>query len=364
MNINRTMRVLALASLFALPSFSAGAAERSRWFDLQSPPTWISSVVWVPTLNRIAFVDPFQGRLAFYSPTGILSLPSDSNLLAKDNFLPALIVGEEANFALKLIGSGYKKLDKNMRQIGELDKLGNHRSKHGSVAPYSLAMADDYLVGFGSVDPGLVNGGEGVGFFKVRFAQSSGVDFFRPAKDAIKDADYYLIGHQLVATLGGDSYFVELPSGGEPAILRLAKDGKLKTMKLPVEIPRSFHTVRAIETAMASPETAAELFREIEGRSIITGIFPVQEGGDVFIYLMGRAPSNSGTSWSLFKITSDGRWVGSVEIPTNANHTTAVVSKDYWFFFEKGRVNASGTQDIKRMLRIPVAQIRNLKVTQ
>jgi len=99
----------------------------------------------------------------------------------------------------------------------------------------------------------------------------------------------------------------------------------------------------------------AKTMAQVERESMPVGLY--SQGG--LLYVLWRKPSPQGTRWTLSGIDPQAdRYIGSTEIPLNANHVVVVPGDKTWAFIEKGPVKGFGVQDVSRVLLVPATLLQ------
>ncbi len=333
---------MSVFSAFAQPSRKV-LSECAEVSLSQPQPRWISSASFVKALESIAIIDPVQNQIFLTTARG-RSGAAKLGIQGK----PATISRTSTGFVLSTVDQRLYLLDKLLRPIGSNDLVKASIGSRGTlVSTYQSVVSGSEFFSFGAVKTAANK--FRFGFFRVPAETPSNFEFLLD----FDDVEYYLLGHQYLASLNGHEYAVLM--SGKASIIEFLPDGSQRNLEV---IPDSYRQVNKLETDTSRPHAEEDLFREIEKMSIPVGLY----GQDGFLYLLTRERNpkpRSGTLWQLFPIDPEHLEVSRpLQIPTTANHLTVVNSEDNWYFIEKGPVQEDGSQDIGKMLIIPNASIR------
>jgi hypothetical protein len=319
-------------------------AECSRVSLTSQPqrPQWISSAVWVEDKREIAAVDTLKNRINLLSPEGEIRV-AEVFPKASPNFLPAELVKGPNGYLLKMVGLPPQvlQLDQNL-EPRQLNDLAKKSIPDGVRSVYQWISANGDLVGYGTVSRSGQGKSYRAGFFRTPLELNTAADLLFP----YDDGDYYVLGHQYLASLGSTAYFVLMDQ--TPLIFEAPHGKKARALKA---FPSDYRRAPKFKTSMAGPSDAEPLFREVEELTIPVGLY----GQDKMLYLLTRRPGEKGTTvWSLFQIdVQNDRISGELRLPTSVHHLTVVPSHGSWFFLEKGPVQGMGTQELYSILSIP-----------
>lgn len=94
------------------------------------------------------------------------------------------------------------------------------------------------------------------------------------------------------------------------------------------------------------------MLNEFAAQRVVAGLY----GHGAFLYVLTREPSAAqGTEWRLFQLDPErGTYLGSVRLPTNADHVSILPAEPSWYVVERsGSLEEWGQQQINQMLQIP-----------
>jgi hypothetical protein len=349
------MRRLGLlaAILSLLPrSLAAGPAPTGcHSVGLSMTPKWIASAAYVPALQKILVVDSALSRLLLVSPDG--RTEPMGGVLAERATLPALVTPSEDGFLLlRLKEPSLLKLDEglNLRPESDLRRTSVAGAAPGSL--YEWTVSGSTVLAYGTVQtPGKGRSYE-LGF--LRFPVSTG-----PARPEMllpfSDIGYYVFGYQYLTSIGPVGYFLALDK--EATLYRVPPGGG--AVARPNAVPPAFRSLPELPKPMTGPGDAQKFYAELAGKTMPAGIYGGEDG---FLYLMTRQPAPRGaTDWTLYRIDAEGNKIlGHGSLRTKAKHLTVVPSKNAWYFFERGEVTPTGSQEINSMLVVDADRLTAL----
>jgi hypothetical protein len=312
-------------------------------------PGWISSAVYVPSLDRLLVVDSSLNRLLLVSGTG--QVAKLENEAARRAALPALLAPTGSGFLLKVLDPGLLELDGSLNVVSE----GKVRETATATQPgvghfYQWTVAGNAIVAYGSIRSPHFQEGYSLGFLRLHLADLTGrPEMLLP----FPNLRFYSIGYPYLASLGPTTYFLAMD---QKAILyRVSEGGKPVAVPL-AGLPAELEQVPILKSRMTGPATAPALYEELEAQTMPAGLYG---GPDGFLYLLARRPDGPGrTDWSLYQIDPAGNKIrGLGHLRSNAKHLTVVPSARTWYFFERGDVEPSGRQDIHSMIAVPSTRL-------
>jgi hypothetical protein len=344
-----------LSPLLVVTSFASTAHAASECLRLPlklAQPQWISSAAYLGSMDKIAVVDPLRNQLLLISPKGD-SIPYGERELGvpEKEMVPAIVNPTEVGFDLAMVDRRVYSFDHDLKPLKVEDWAKASTGPRGTIlGVYDSVLSGDHFFSVGAVKANT--GKLRLGFFRGSKADPAGFQFLRD----IPAPDYYILGHQYLATMNGNDYAVLMTE--HPVILEFSRKGRTRILDV---IPaRPFKAVK-LKTEATGPSSDEPMYKEIEGLAIPVGIY-AQDG---LLYLLTREPTReSGTLWRLFQIDPNkGKVVGRpMVLPTTAHHLTIVESAEDWYVFEKGAVQPAGNQEIPTVLAIPSANIRSRSV--
>jgi hypothetical protein len=331
----------------ALPPASATPPSACYRVNLRERPAWISSAVFLESSSKLLVVDPFQNKLFTYGPeNGEARRLEDVELKRSSPFYPTSIAKlPQGDFLLELSDGEMVRLDGEFRAREDQSPVREKSAiglRVGSF--YQWKVLGDSIIAYGSLIKGS---GDSLmvefAFFRVPV---NGAELATPEILKIsKDSSYFLLGNSYIATTDDAAYFVTMDED-KPAIYRVRTKGQ--GIEKLAAFPPEFQLRPGFHTKMTGPKSAADHFAELSTFSVASGLF-AQDG---MLYLLARKPGlKDQTAWYLYEInpTEKGKLLGSMRLPTSAEHLTVVPSKDHWFLLERGHVQALQRQEIARM---------------
>jgi len=339
------------ATLFPARALSAPSAtppSACYRVNLRERPAWISSAVYLDSNSKLLVVDPFQNKLFAYGPEdGEARRLEDVELKHSSPFYPTSIAKlPKGDFLLELSDGELVRLDSEFHAREDQAPTREKATtglRLGSL--YQWKVLGDSIIAYGSLIRGS---GDSMtvefAFFRVPVngAESATPEILKVSKDS----SFFLVGNSYIATTDEAAYFVSMDED-RPAIYRVGAARGQGIEKLSA-FPPEFRSRPSFQTKMTGPNSAANHFAELATFSVASGLFE-QDG---MLYLLARRPGSKGqTAWYLYKIDPAGRGelLGSMKLPTTAEHLTVVPSKDHWFLLERGPVQALQHQVIARM---------------
>jgi hypothetical protein len=316
--------------------------------SLSSQIHWISSATWLESTNDLLVVDPIFNRLLRVSRGGIVSSENGAGI-AMGPRLPVHIESLNASYLLSFVDSSVTVFDsffKNVQGGGSLTRsFDGTPNQLGTLSDWAASAGD--LIGYGSyhssgsdaVALGFVAGRTRTVPFSV-----SGVQVLLP----FSYQQYYLLGHHYVTSNSSGLFFLAMNNKAKLFWYSPSQ----KKLTILSSFPVAYETIPELRTELSGPRDAQARFAEIETLRIPVGIYAQ---GD-FIYILTREPRGTtrDTKWLLHKIDpAKNQFLGSVQLPTSANHLSVVPSPRHWYFFEKGRVEPTAGQSIPSLLAIP-----------
>jgi len=342
-------------------SSTAPACSRSTLTD---PLGWMGTAVWFAHSAEIVAVNPYANKLVAISPNGVVRTENRSQTLsAFQEFLPARLEYFQDGYLLASTASEVAAIDgKYYARVAK----GNFKENSDGTATDIRSIRDmvvlgSDLVAFGSIgaeqkpDARPDNPGFTLGFFHARIERLPKKPLsFKNAKIflPLEDQRYYLLGHRYITATADGIFFVSM--GKEAAKLyQYLPSGQLRLL---TALPATYSSLRPLKSNFTGPLAAEAVFDEIETLRLPAGLY----GQGRFIYLLTREPDpqaglgKRATIWLLHQIDPrNDKLLGSIRLPTTANHLTIVPSPSTWYIFEKGRVTGGAQQRIESILRVP-----------
>lgn len=366
----RTLRLLAVSLLLLSLAATAGSAAAgaagvhqtagqrhcSLAVPLSIPPAWISSAVFVPSLQRILVVDSALNRLLLFTEGGQGTVIPDREI-AQAAKLPSLVAATANGFVLKLVGRDVVTFGPDLRLAAQSKSLvaaaPGGQGTLGSI--YQWTVAGPSIVAYGSIRSANFPDGYQLGFLRTPLPDHPGVtEMLMP----FEDGTYYVYGNQYLSSVGSTAYFLRMGMGKRATLFKVPP-GASEPVPLENAVPDLFRGVQTLKVKMTGPADAPAAYAELEKLKIPAGLCT---GPDGFLYLLTRQPGKLAgrTDWWLHRIDpEDGRVTGKAHLPTNAKHLTVVAGPDRFFLFERGDVNPIGSQVIKSLISVDASVVEH-----
>lgn len=349
-----TLLVLASLSFWSTRAFG-GISAGSKHFPCESKILdtqleWTSSALWTANDRELLVVDPLYRRILRYSYTGRGLGPIPQGIgAALENLAPVIIKPYRAGWILQLADEHMLILDGNyiprkrvdLRQVGERDD-----AKLEGV--WLWTPAGDDLVALGDLHR-LRDSSWNSGFIRFPLTAPGRFTLLRPVfQEAL---EFYRLGFPYLTSLGDTAYVVAMDKTAR--LLRMPKDGPVT--ELGVSLPR--RDLPSLPAYYRSNDLPV-VMDAVERSTMPVGLY----GWEGSLYLLSRAPEpGEGTAWVLTQIDPlRDRIVGSVNLPTRADHLTVVPGANRWAFMEKGPVRSWGRQNVERVLFVPASRFKQV----
>jgi hypothetical protein len=354
--------VVLLLFVFAPASLAAQAAQPEvRRVPLSPAPFWTVSAVSGPD-GELLVADSVSREIYRYDGISGQRLGAVSGLAgaALPKYRPSEIELAPGGYAVEVDTAYLVFLDESLRPSGELNVLAGSQGARGQVASlYSWSVVGGDLIAFGDVNLSpSTKGGEWVTAL-VRIPRSDPSSFQLLHRIDLRDParDYALVGLDLMATIGGDAYFLLLDS--PPKIFKVGP-GALSPPTLRPEdahLLAGFQVGKLPQTQGFLKEDVIAIFGALEAAAIPAGLY----GWEGRLWLLTRRPlaGSAGTHWELTGIDPSGRSASIVrEVPTTVPHIVAVPGPGSWRFIEKLTVTGFGKQEVTSVLEVPGSYFR------
>lgn len=354
--MNRNAATLLLVSVMAIVPASAIAEEAAAcWrssFPQDSRPNWISSAV---ALNGgLFFVDPVKRELLAFS-MGDQALRQVSLAGWPSSFTrpsPLSITAMGAQFLLKSGGPDGVLLSNDLLPQQSF-KLWSEPG--ASLYPGWIAHRD-LVLGYGSVVDGgtdlssrlEVGRGFQLGFILANVDRKAGKLVKQTLLSKSEENDYYRIGYQYFAANIQGLYFLDLSSGS--VVLKRVDEASRRAVSLKIQegaLPAKF--LRPPSLSTPGRETLVDVYRAFERATAVAGLY----GSGDRLYILTREQQGGRVEWRVFVLDGQHKLVGSVQLPSSAEHLTVVASDKKWYLIERGAVIDWGNQEIASILEVP-----------
>jgi hypothetical protein len=321
--------------------------QRVGLLPVTAQPKWVSSAVFVPTLDKVLLVDPTANALLVVSKAGETATLDKPVTARADQ--PALLVRTDDGFLLKLVGSTLLSLDRdlNLQRTTVLPRLASP-SQPVAGPFYQWTVAGNSIVAYSSLRS---QQGYTLGFLRLPSADPTGrPEMLKPSPNV----DFYGLGYPYLTSLGAVAYFLSME--GTVELYKVPPEGK--PVLLPKGVPAAFQTVPTLHSQANVPGDVPALYAEIERQTMPVGLYG---GPDGFLYLLTRKPTGTGsTDWSMYRIDAEGVVRGVGHLKTVAKNLTVVPSATTWYFIERGDVAKNGRENIASMIEVPSSRLTEL----
>ncbi len=345
---------------FAAIALAAQPAAAAHRVAMMPAPFWTVSAVSGPN-GELLVADSVSREIFRYSL-------GNGNLIGAVEGLHNVPVPKYRPSDIELAPGGYAVeadtaylifLDENLHPTGELNVLTGSQGSRGQVASlYSWLVGEGDVIAFGDVNLSApAEAGHWVSAL-VRVPRDDPASFELLHQVGLQDSarDYALVGLQLMARVGGDTYFLLMDS--TPQILKVGSGGASQMALRPEDSAflEGFKVTRLPRTNGFFKEDVISIFGALEQATIPVGLYS-WEGR---LWLLTRRPAESaGTHWELRGIDPSGRTASIVrEVPSTVPHLVVVPGPDSWQFIEKLAVKGFGSQQIKSVLEVPGSYFR------
>lgn len=307
-------------------------------FSLDPTPNWLTSVVWDAKSEAVVVAGALTGSLVFYSLDGRRTNEL-RNLSGADNgFSPSSIKVEGGGFLVRGRKGNFRWLNSSFEFSGALNVEDLKRPDADSIASiWSWAPVGKWLVGFADVK--LKDGTWHHGIVRALKEDPVGFNIVSTFNWSEGLKQYYLLGHSYVASAGNKAYVLVMAE--QPFIEDIGVDGeRLRAF------PAKFKKIPPFRIEN-STKNIADVYEFVTRQNVPVGLF----SWDDELYVLGREREGKKTRWTLTRLNpcSDIE-LGTVVLPTTAEHLTVSPSPKGWILVEKGKVEDLGSQEVGRVL--------------
>lgn len=332
-------------------SAQASEAQGTDRLVLSPEPKWSVSGAWSQDGERLLLVDAFRSQILEYRKDGSLVRGHEVPLGGTTIFSrPSTLKARDDGFLVEQEDAAFVFLGPDLGAQREEDLLAETlRAPLRIVSIFSwtlLGQEGDQLLALGDVQ--LENAETRTGFLRVPLDDPSRAELLFELGDG--DAvDYYLLGHQYMATLGGKAYLVEMTRS--PSIVEVGSEGQVRRLDA---FPEGYR-LRPYLPSQGGLDQIPALFAAVERSRMVAGLY-AWEG---HLYLLTREPGVDGCRWTLLEIDPTRETiVESFTLPTRAPHLTVVPGPESWALLERGRVTGFGQQEVPGLLLVPSDRFR------
>lgn len=356
----------------AAPASSALNVVRYERLKFSEPPRWTISGTWGDA-GQLILADPVKKAvLQYLVPSGQVQALPKAVAADLDHTAPARIqatrsgdlVVELANDRLVTFGRSFQLKARRDVVTSYNQKSASRGARVESLWGWTLAGSD--LLGYGDLSFDGRQRWES-GIFRLSMANPPDVDilFSTPLAQATPESEtpdssrlFYRLGLPfLTATEDGTGYVLVMKN---PLGIYRLEAGK-PDLDFVAPLPKGLEVSPDLPD-FKRKEDLPSVMRAIEQSTMPAGLW----GWEGHLYLLSRAPAGARTRWTLTKIDPRPgavRVLGSVVLPTQANHLTVVPGTKWWAFVEKGPVLGFGNQVIDSAVLVPSQALRgNLHV--
>jgi hypothetical protein len=317
--------------------------------NLDRPVQWTTSGIW--NGSDLILADTVWRGLRRYSIDGKLK-PEMLGPLSRNwaDLYPVKVENGENGFVVvQLEGNRFIELDRNYRFLRSVDALslvGPNGATLEKIYDWSLAGRD--IVAFADVKtPNKLGDRWSCGIVRFHLEQSSRFKFLKSLSTDDVSRKFHRMGYAYLAAIGGTAYVILM----EPSVHLLKNEEAQGNLKELVSLSADSNWLRKVSVLpnFIQPGDYAPLMRAVEDSTLPAGIYSWE--GD--LYLLSRSPLGVGTKWLLSKIDPVKEQIlGTVEIPSHANHLFVVPGPQYWAFVEKGPALGLKDQAVQGVLTI------------
>jgi len=322
---------------------------------------WTESAAWTPDGNELIALDTLYNRALRYSKGGraLGALPTAVEQLLERRF-PLRIRRMDSSFVVEVANARFMRLNDDYQPVGSMDLPKSSLRSDGWRATYLFqwVIAGSDLLGYGDYEhrseEGVV---QRTGVLRVPLDEPENfkvLDVPLSAKDDTTRT-LYRLGYPYFTSLGSDGVILAMYENPQIFIHKVEDDDLVPIDAMPEAVRRRDPLEQKFET----PSDFPLVMKEVEGATMPAGIF----GWKGLLYLLYRQPGDLATVWSLAQIDpgpENARVLGTVTLPTSANHLTVVPGDRNWAFLEKGPVQAFGKQKIDSVLFVASDRVASL----
>jgi hypothetical protein len=331
-------------------------------FSPSQGPIWTGSGTW--NGSDLVLVDPVGRSLLSYSKSGQVKVRSAGPLSKSWSDLYPLRIaalrgssGNPVGMVVQTEANRFFVLDSQYTFQGNVDALSRTAPDRSTIEKiYNWALAGRDVVAFADVRT-PVGQGERWSTGVVRFpldSEAKPAGFLFQADlgypPDVPSRKFYRLGYSYIASLGETAYMVLMNEDGVH-LYKSGRQGKLE--KLDDGMGTLFSTKVPMLPAYVEKGDFVEVMREVERATMPAGLY----GWKGALYLLSRRPQGGSTQWLLSRLDSQGQVIGTVEIPSRANHLFAVPGADEWAFVEKGPAMGLQEQEVDGMIRVPASTV-------
>jgi len=339
---------------------------------LAQPPTWTWSGAWSAS-DQLVLADPVSHALFQYLvPSGrtVEALPKS---LAADlgSTVPSRIQATgNGELVVELANDRLVTFSKSFRLMSRADvvtrynaKAANPGARIESLWGWTLAGGD--LLGYGDVSfDGRQRWESGVFRLSLSNPQNLEVAFSTPLALENPESEkpdtsraFYRLGLPFLAALKDekdDTRYVGYVLLMKDRLGIYRHEKGRPTLDFVTALPRGLEVSPQLPD-LKRKEDFPSVMRAVEQSTMPAGLW----GWNGHLFLLSRAPAGTKTRWTLTKIDPrQGAVLGSIVLPTEANHLTVVPGPSWWAFVEKGPVLGFGNQNIDSAVLVPSQALR------
>jgi len=318
-------------------------------------PGWTGSGIF--NGPDLVLVDTVNRKLSPFTVSG-RARPETPGPLGKswfDLYPSRIALRDDGKLVVQTEPNGFVLLDRTYAYQGKVE-ASNLRD--GSVVEriYTWAPAGADVVAFADIKTPSRNGqGEQWSSGVVRFSletdhQGTGDRLLPDLSVRDVSRKFHRLGYPLIAGVGTTGFVLLMEHG-----FQLEKSEKGDRELVPAEA-FSFPADVPLLPAFVHQEDFLSVMNEVERNTMPIGLFSFK--GD--LYMTWRQPQGSTTKWSLSKLSPrDGHSLGTVSIPSHANHLFVVPGQDRWAVVEKGPALGLRDQEVRGMFTLSYGDVQN-----
>jgi hypothetical protein len=309
-------------------------------------PLWVHSGAWDQD-GVLLLADVMRGKLLRYSRTGNLMgiVGTDEEVALRH---PTALQPVSSGNLVRDGGGRFVLLDRKHTKVREWDLFVTGRQ--GTLRSiFQWSLIGESMLAFGDVLQ--ADGAWKSAFVRIPLGTPEKFEILNLQAPSDPNRGFYLLGNPFLATLGDTGYVLMLD---KPFVIYEvpSREALDRLKRVPLSLLDRFPAFAPSPIPGAADARALPVrYAALEKLYVPAGLYARGE----HLYLLVRRPlKGTGTQWLLTRIDPRrGKILGSVVLPTSANHLTLVPGADVWAFIEKGAVLGPGKQEIPSIRLLP-----------
>jgi hypothetical protein len=350
---------LAILFFFSARSLLAGGGECRR-VSLSQRPEWVMGGAWLQDGRTLAFIDALNQTVVKVaedgSSLGVVTGPSGELMRSLS---PRLLRSQGGNGILvegDMVGQPGVHLVAFDGELAPRRRLQVSGVAHKSLGITVYGIYDwqpvgrDEIVAFADFARGPRRSDWTSGY--LRFSLSKPDDLKVLSQGGVDDPEklFSRTSYTYIAAIGDTAYILAMGVSTD-----LYQNAKGSSDLRPLEEFRSQLTPTGLGRFDSWDEFPG-LMRRVERSSMPAGLYAWNGS----LYLLARSPEGKFTRWTLTRLSPEtGRELGTVTLPTRANHLTVVPGPRQWAFLEKGPFRAGRRQAVGTVLLVPASRFQD-----